>query len=461
MPENFSSILTALSDEARERAHTLPAAVVGELGRAGQRRRRWRTAAFSTAAVLAVAIGGAVALAPARGDRSVAPAISTGPLTSDHPTPGHPTPGHPTPPAVDAKPFMLGTDLPNPGTFQWKRDGVFDGAGGALGFGSCGRFGPGDTLNAKSATAAQYKSFVSNENAFETIYQYDSAAAAVQDYNGLIPTTCGTQSGHITDGFAWHGTGGAADHVMVVRAGSSIALFHYIGSGPAVYDPSDDQLALQRMADRLNGRTPVPAKNTAPPPGMIPDSAWLDPAQIPFATADKSVNGWVAMSPIPQQTDDPAPDDLCSAGGLVGGGATVEGRMYHGSPTTVPADSRNILYSSAGEQIETFSGPSAAQAAQAAQAAEAAFERAKPVMTLHGCSFKDASGDQVKRTITAGAVTATGFSIVEDDTPTWHTHVYVVVKGDHVATLTVSFEKAGGATADDASVLNAIAARLP
>jgi hypothetical protein len=67
----------------------------------------------------------------------------------------------------------------------------------------------------------------------------------------------------------------------------------------------------------------------------------------------------------------------------------------------------------------------------------------------------------VKRTITAGAVTATGFSIVEDDTPTWHTHVYVVVKGDHVATLTVSFEKAGGATADDASVLNAIAARLP
>jgi len=160
----------------------------------------------------------------------------------------------------------------------------------------------------------------------------------------------------------------------------------------------------------------------------------------------------------PTPGSDPA-TDLCASVemgmGIVNGkDATVASHMFHGTPTNTPVDPRtNYLYSGADQHIITF--PSADRA-------KAAFDYAKQVTAQHGCTFKDTSGVRTTRTITVGAVTASGFSILIDDKPgPSYEHAYFVLKGTHVTTLIIGFEHGDSTTAGDAAVLSAMTARLP
>lgn len=467
MPENFASILESLAAEGRELARPMTSSSVAALGRSRRRRRGVVTVTSAVAAVAVVA--GIVAGAGAHG-RSMPPVVLPVAPSSTASSP-----------AVDPSVFLAADDLPNPGTFQWKSDGVFHETVGpampGVDFGLCGSQSPvrPPTLHAESGDLTQYLSVAAGAGAVETIFHYSSAAAARSDYAALVPdpakctggTWKGRRTGTVPDGFAWVQSQGtvdapstSAEHAMVVLSGTSIAYWRFgeYSGGPA-FDDADDQAALQRMADRLHGRTPVPATNTAAPPGLIPDSAWLDPAQIPFATADDSAQGWVPMAKSGLQQGAAPATDLCAdeTGSIVDGvGSTNMDSMFHGSPKNTPENPKtNYLYSSADEDIHTF---------QDAAAAATAFAHAKGITALHGCTFMDPNNDgkAAHRTIKVGTVTATGFSVEELDSPTpSHIHLYVVIKGTNVAMLTVYFQKGDDTLTGDAAVLTAMAAHLP
>jgi hypothetical protein len=463
VPENFSSLLEVLAAEGRGLARPAAAGVIETYGRARRRRRRQLAAATSGLAVCAVATVVAVGFG---GTRSTKPApVVPGPVPTSQPS---------TISKInqDTTRFLLGSEAPDPGAYQWRLGAVrsdhatdtlypicLSGAGGQA----------PQATHSQSEDLAEYSSDKSSSKAYESIFHYGSAAAARQDYNllkpdptkssGLEKCTYGDTTGSVTDGFAWAqgSSSQTSEHFLVVLSGNDIAFWRYQSQGGGItYDTSDDQAALQRMADRLNGRVPVAEPSTPPLSTALPDSAWLSPTQIPFGTADKS-HGWFQMpNQQPTHGDDPE-KDLCASvyGGIVNSKeATVAVRAYHGTPTDVPVYAgSNYLYSGANQDIATF---------PTADKAKTAFEYAKQVTKQVSCQFKDGSGEQTARTLKVGAVTDSGFSVLADDNSgSSYMHVYFVLKGTHVATLEVDFEKGDTSTSGDAAVLAAMAARLP
>lgn len=463
MPEDFSSLLEALAAEGRSLARPVPASVIENGGRARRRRRRQFTAVTSGLAACAVAAGVAVGFGPSGGGSA-----PVGPGTSST------SPQSPNSPDTDQ--FLQNDEAPNPGAFRWRKSEVAffnSGQGMGLEFGLCGSQSSGilPKLHATGANVAQFTAPAGSGSAFESIFYYASDEAAAADYAMLKPdpSKCsGGETGHVTgtvpNGFAWvqqrSGGGQAAEHALVVRSGDRIAYWRYqeLKANSIAYDTDDDQLALQRMADRLGGRTPVPARNTDPPSTLVPDEAWLDPAQIPFAAADES-RGWYQMGIQPPVRGGELPADLCTSADhdlASVDTALVANHMLHGTPNRTPLDSKSgYLYSSAFQDIATF--PSAQHAATA-------FTYAKGLMSQHGCTFTDSGSHKVTRTIKVGAVSpsGSGFSIQIDDTPgPSHEHVYYVVKGNRVSMLFVGFKQGDNTTAGDAAVLAAMEARLP
>ncbi|NUR27235.1 MAG: hypothetical protein HOV83_15540 [Catenulispora sp.] len=460
MPEDFSSLLEALAAEGRGLARPVPVSVIETGGRARRRRRRQFTAVTSGLAACAVAAGVAVGFGSSGGG-----AVPVGPA---------PTSSSQQPPtSTDTSHFLRSDEAPNPGAFQWKSGVAFYSSGPGMGlqFGLCGsQFSlVSPKLHSTGASMAQFTTPNGSGNAYESIFYYASAEAASADYAMLKPdpSRCsGDETGHMTgtvpNGFAWvqqRSAGGqAADHALVVRSGDRIAYWAYqeYGASSVGYDTGDDQLALQRMADRLDGRTPVPARNTTPPANAVLDAAWLDPAQIPFATADKS-HGWYQMALQPPEPGSAtSPTDLCGAAGHDVAStkeAMVAVHSFHGTPSEIPVNPvTNYLYSGASQEIVTF--PSAESAA-------AGFARARGVMAQHSCTFSVGSHKET-RAVTVGVVSASGFSIQIDDTPgPSHQHVYYVLKGTRVSELFVYFEQGDNTTAGDAAVLAAMEARLP
>ncbi|GAA1988821.1 hypothetical protein [Catenulispora subtropica] len=469
MPEDFSSLLDALAAEGRGVARPLPAGAIEASGRVRRRRRRNLTAV--TSALAACAVAGGVTWGFGGSHGGSAPIVPGGVTASPIPPPGQSPNSQVT---IDTSRFLQNDEAPNPGAFQWKIDVAMTTGLMGVEFGLCGNgptLGP-PHLRAKTEDVAQYRSPYAAANSFESIFHYPSAEAAQQDFAMLTPDPAkcsGTLTGHVTgtvpDGFAWvqswpasNGGRPAAEHALVVHSGDTIAYWRYQDEGQGTpYDTADDQKALQRMADRLDGRTPVPATNTAPPPDAIPDSAWLDALQIPFATADKS-HGWYQMGTTPPQPGDDQPSDLCSSAGLdivTGKDATIAEHMFHGTPDTTPAyPGSNYLYSGANQSIATF---------PTAERARAAFTTAKQLTSQHGCTYTDTtSHHKITRAVKVGTVSPSGFSLQVDDTPgSSHIHLYVVAKGTHVSTLFVSFEQGDNTTAGDAAVLAAMTARLP
>lgn len=472
MPEDFSSLLEALAAEGRGLARPVPLGVIEAGGRVRRRRRRQVTATTSGLAACAVAAGVAVGFGSSGGGSGpVRPGTSsTSPSAPAAPASSASRPPSQSQIAIDTSHFLQNDEAPNPGAFQWKIDVAFTSAGMGVEFGLCGSQVPDapPKLHAMSEDLVQFRTPNGSENAFESIFHYASGETALADYVMIKPdpSKCsggvtGRVTGTVPNGYAWvQWRGPSADHVLIVRSGDKLAYWRYREDGVSgtAYDTADDQLALQRMADRLDGRIPVPAKNTAPPPNAIPDAAWLDPAQIPFGTADQS-HGWYQMGKEPPTLGQDVPGDLCPVADqdiASTADSMIASHMFHGTPTETPLDPKSgYLYSGASQDIATF--PSAESAATA-------FARAKGLMSLHGCTFRDSSGHSVTRTIKVGAVTpsGSGFSIQVDDTlgPS-HSHVYYVVKGDRVSCLVVYFRQGDNTTAGDAAVLAAMGARLP
>lgn len=457
MPENFASILEALAAEGRAAARPKAAASIAALGRS-RRRRRSLTMAFSAAAVCAVAVG---VVLGGSGTKPVAlPAVRQ----------TMPIPAPPSAPSLDdTHRFLKPDEVSNPGAFQWQIHGPFSVPVRPIKTVSfCGKDGTvgAPVLHASTEAVAEYDSSTSGLNSIEYVFSYASESAAAQDFSQFVPdwSACAatSRSGHLTagvpGGIAWVESRYVSLHFMAVQVGNRLAFWSYTdGQGPA-YDQAGDQAALQRMADRLAGRTPVPATDTSAPPGTVPASVALDASQIPFKTADQSADGWVPMSPLPPSQGTAPPTDLCSGGpgGLVDGvGSMANQFMWHGSPKNTPVyQGSTYLYSSAQETVHTF---------PTASAALSAFTYAKGVQALNGCTFKDANngGQLVSRTLRAGTATASAFSEQVDDKPSSHAHLYVVVKGTRVAELVVMFLQGDNTTAGDAAVLEAMAARLP
>lgn len=476
MPENFASLLEALNSEGRELARPVPAGAIEALGR-GRRRRRVFSAAGSAILVCAVAAGVALGTGgakdspmptrpvPTRPVPSVPSAASSAASASSASSASTPHPALPSKNRAGTSALLLASEAPQPALFQWKitrtapaltadfTDPICD-------FVTSNSQEP--KTHAQTAVEANYTSAYDSTTGSESVYHYSSAAAAEQDYDMLKPTTANCKRsivvGTIADGFAWHDSAGGADlHRMIVLSGSDIAYWFYQSARSTTYDTSDDQAALQRMADRLDGGTPAPDPVTAPPPNTLPGSAWLDLSEIPFGTADLS-HGWVQMGS--QETGPGAAPStrLCQDADyaiLNGPDATIASRPYHGTPMSGPPlyPGSNYLYSSATQNIATF--PSADRAA-------AAFQYARQATGQHGCTFENGAGQKDVRTIRVGTATADGFSLLITDTPgPSYAHVYYVVKGTHVTQLTVNFEKGDSATGGDAAVLAALAGHLP
>ncbi|MEY9931043.1 hypothetical protein ABH926_005690 [Catenulispora sp. GP43] len=474
MPENFASLLEALDAEGRGLARPAPATVIETLGRARRRRHRF-TAATSAVAVCALAAGVALGVGGGAAGRPAPtmPVPSPPSATASASASGSASGPHQA--VVSANrtglsALMQPSELPQPALFQWSSVGTHLGsrAGGTVPS-VCG-FDPTlknfQQVHSQSEDSADYSAAADESDASESIYHYASAAAARADYDILKPDLATCSSAHVTatvtDGAAWQdaSSGTASLHRMIVLSGSDIAYWFYAfqGSGKP-YDSSDDQAALQRMADRLEGRTPVPDPVTAPPANTLPASAWLDPSQIPFATADRS-HGWVPFGGQQEAPSGKKPANLCAAiddgEDLVAqDGADVLTRSYHGTPSTTPVyPGSNYLYSSADEHIVSFPG--------GAEQAQAAFTSARVVIGLHGCQFADGSGGQTRRKLTVGATTDTGFSLLATDTPgPSYEHLYCVIKGSHVAWMMINFEQGDTATGGDAAILASMAARLP
>jgi hypothetical protein len=375
---------------------------------------------------------------------------------------------------VGADALMQPSELPQPGLFQWKLASSRGNQAGGFHFLSCS-FDPNHPvpdIRAQTQEFGQYVSAADQSIAEEVVYHYSSAAAARQDYDRFKPGPAGCRDAHevgtVPNGYAWESAvkGTSSEHRMIVLSGTDVAFWFYqYGGQNGAYDTSDDQAALQRMADRLDGGTPTPDPHTAPPPTALPGSAWLSVTEIPFGTADLS-HGWYLMNGQTGRPGAAPATDLCASatGGFVNGkdaGSIVNGtdatdltRAYHGTPSTTPVyPGSNYLYSSADQDIFTF--PSA-------ERAQAAFAYAKQVTGQHSCRFKDGSGEQTSRTVQVGTVTGSGFSLLLKDEPgPSYEHVYFVVKGTHVSTLMVGFEQGDTSTGGDAAVLAAMAEHLP
>ncbi|MEY9860154.1 hypothetical protein ABH935_005790 [Catenulispora sp. GAS73] len=468
MPENFSSLLEALNNEGRELARPVPAGVIEGLGR-GRRRRNRFTAAGSALAVCALAAG--VALSTGGAKHAPAPTrpnpTPTAPSATASASASHEAGGKKNRTGTSA--LMLASEPPQPNLYQWQVTDTRDRPISFIEFPLCdfdmtGPNGapqqPPKTLST-SQSLADYKSTTDASTGTEVVYHFPSAAAAQHDYDLLKPNPATCKDAHVVatqpNGFAWGDGGDQGNlHRMIVLSGTDIAYWFYQGGGSTTpYDTSDDKAALQRMADRLDGGTPVPDTNPMPA-GVLPGSAWLDAKQIPFGTADKS-HGWFQMNGQQSSPGAAPATDLCASAdrGLVNGtDATDASRTYHGTPPTTPVyPGSNYLYSGATQDIFTF--PSAARA-------QSAFDHAHQVTGKTGCQFKDYSGSDTTRTITVGATTASGFSLLLTDKPgPSYEHVYIVVKGVHVSTLMVDFEQGDTSTGGDAAILAALAAHLP
>lgn len=470
MPENFASLLEALNTEGRELARPVPAGVIETIAR-GRRRRHRLTAATSALAVVAVAAG--VALGAGGAKHAPAP-TRPNPTAPTAPTATSSTSAHPASPVKNRtgkSALMQASEAPQPNLNQWQVGTAQERPIALFEFPVCD-FGfdetkgtssmpkdPPKTLST-SQVIADFKSSYDASSGTEVVYHFATAEAAQHDY-GLIkpdPATCQDAQvvAAIPNGYAWQ-DGGKEGHLhrMIVLSGTDIAYWFYQANSDTPYDTSDDKAALQRMADRLDGGTPVPDTNPLPP-GVIPGSAWLDATQIPFGTADKS-HGWFQM-PGQQSGPGAAPAaDLCAeagAGIVNGTDATSASRSYHGTPSSVPVyPGSTYLYSGADQDIVTF--PSADRA-------KAAFDYAHQVTGKTSCRFKDPSGVQTSRTVKVGTDTATGFSLLLTDEPgPSYEHVYIVLKGTHVSTLMVNFEQGDTSTGGDAAILAAMAGRLP
>ena len=473
MPENFASLLEALNDQGRALAKPAPAAAIETRGRSRRRKHRF-TAAGSAVAVCALAAG--VALSAGGAARHPAPTMPV-PTPPSAPTSASASASAPashtattTANRTGVAAFLQSSELPQPALFQWNAGEAHlgTGAGGTLPA-TCG-FDPTlknmQKVHSQQQDERDYTSVADESSSTETIYHYGSAAAARADYDLLKPNPATCSSAHvtatITDGAAWQdaASGTTSLHKMIVLSGSDIAYWFYDYENSAKpYDTSDDQAALQRMADRLGGRAVVPDPVAAPPAGTLPASAWLDPSQIPFSTADRS-HGWVPFGGQQEAPSGQKPANLCAAiqdgeDLVTQDGADVLTRSYHGSPSTTPVyPGSNYLYSGADEHIVSFPG--------GAGQAQAAFASARVVTMLHGCQFKDGSGEQTRRTITVGAETDTGFSLLATDTPgPSYEHLYCVIKGSHVAWMMIGFEQGDTSMGGDAAILATMAARLP
>jgi hypothetical protein len=475
VPENFSSILESLAAEGREKARPKLSTEVAALGRARQRRRRGLTVAVSTLAACAVAVGVTVGVGGSKGSTPVTPGTSATSAREVDPPLWYPT---------TSNRLLKADELPNPGAFQWSSDGVTH-EPYAMKQGDMRMCIWGDKelsgsppLSYRSRDYAIYDSGTAGIQAFGAVMDYSSKAAAEHDYALLAPdlSLCnpdetGRKTATIKNGYAWvqnskevgiDAPSNTAGHAMVYLSGKSIAVWYIqeSGTGPG-YDTSDDQLALQRMADRLDGKTPVPPTNTALPPDTIVDSNFIATAQIPFKTADKSLEGWVTMGRDPATgLHNIPPSDLCAFGAQdivsEAGAVGSAGQQYHGTPQNTPDyPGTTYLYSGADETIRTY---------QDAPTAQGVFTAARHVTNLIGCTFKDEihGGNLVTRAIKVGTVTATGFSLQVTDKPgPSYEHVYVVVKGKNVAELIIDFLQGDNSMAGDAAVLDALAARLP
>jgi hypothetical protein len=474
VPENFASLLQALNDEGRTLSRPAPAGVIESLGKARRRRHRF-TAATSAVAVCALAAG---------------VALSAGGGTAGHQTPI--TPATVTPSAspsthkavttanrtgLDA--LMQPSELPQPALFVWSQGRTRNDPtpNGASIFPPCG-LNPADLKNmmkvhSQGETSSDYTAGSDESTADEEIFHYGSPVAARADYDRIKPdmTTCPSVEvvGAITDGAAWQDTASATTsvHKMVVLSGSDIAYFSYIYQGRSTpYDTSDDKAALQRMADRLDGGQPVPDPVVAPPANAIAASAWLDPSQIPFATADQS-HGWVPFGGQQETTSSHPSGNQCEsvtegADFVARQNAVITTRSYHGSPSTTPVyPGSNYLYSSADEHIISFDGPPS----DAPAVARTSFGWSKQILMSHGCQFTDGSGARVTRKIkiTTPDVT-TSLALLATDTTasgTSYEHLYCVVKGSHVAWMVIGFEHGDTSTDGDSAILASMAARLP
>ncbi|MEZ0113507.1 hypothetical protein ABH920_007540 [Catenulispora sp. EB89] len=469
MPENFSSLLEALNDEGRELARPVPAGVIENLGR-GRRRRHRFTAAGSALAVCALAAG--VALGTGGAKHAPAPTrpnpTPTAPSATASASASHEAGGKKNRTGTSA--LMLASEPPQPNLYQWQVTDSQDRPVSFIEFPLCdfdmtGPNGapqqPPKTLST-TQSLADYKSTTDASTGSEVVYHFPSAAAAQHDYDMLKPNPATCKDAHVVatqpNGFAWGDGGDQGNlHRMIVLSGTDIAYWFYQGGGSTTpYDASDDKAALQRMADRLDGGTPVPDTNPMPA-GVLPGSAWLDAKQIPFSTADKSQGGWFQMNGQQSGPGAAPATDLCASAmnGIVNGkDATDASRYYHGTPLNTPVYAgSNYLYSSAEQDIFTF--PSADRS-------KAAFAYAQQVTGKHSCEFKDGSGTQTSRTITVGTTTGSGFSLLLTDKPgPSYEHVYVVVKGAHVSTLWINFEQGDTSTGGDAAILATMAAKLP
>lgn len=475
MPENFGSILESLAAEGREKARPKPPAEVAALGRARQRRRRGLTAAVSTLAVGAVAVVVTVGVGGSGGRAPVTPGSSATSGPEVEPPQWYPT---------TSNRLLKADELPDPGAFQWRSDPVIhepyamkQGDMDMCIWGGTGLSGS-PPLSYRSRDYTTYESGTAGSQAFGAVMDYASAAAAEHDYARLAPDlsrcnpdTTGRKTATIKNGYAWvqnakevgvDASSNSAGHAMVYLSGKSIAVWYVqeSGNGPG-YDTSDDQPALQRMADRLDGKTPVPPTNTALPPDTMVDANFIATVQIPFKTADRSLAGWVILGRNPSTgLHNVPPSDLCAFGAKdivsEAGAVASAGQDYHGTPQNTPDyPGTDYLYSSAEETIRTYKDASTAQGV---------FTAARHVTDLIGCTFKDElqGGKLVSRAIGVGTVTATGFSFQATDNPgPSYEHVYVVVKGKNVAELSIDFLQGDNSMAGDAAVLDALAARLP
>ena len=471
MPENFASLLEALHNEGRDRARPAPAGVIETLGRARRRRHRF-TAAGSALAVCALAAGVALGVGGAKHTPTPAGPNPTAPTAAPTATSASTSP---QPAALKNRTgtsaLMHASEPPQPNLFQWQVTDTHSGTISMFDFPVCdfdfvATSGfpqkPPKSLST-SQVSADFKSTYDASTGTEAIYHYSSTAAAQHDYDLIKPNPATCKDAHIVatvpNGFAWEDGGGSGKlHRMIVLSGTDIAywFYQYGDSSGAPYDTSDDKAALQRMADRLDGGTPIPNQNPAPK-NALPGSAWLDASQIPFATADESHGGWFLMADQQSSPGAAPATDLCASatGGIVNGtDAITASRDYHGTPLNTPVyPGSNYLYSGAIQDIVTF--PSADQAT-------AAFDYAQKVTATHSCQFKDYSGTQTSRTITVGTTTASGFSLLVTDKPgPSYDHVYFVVKGTHVSTLMIDFEHGDTSTGGDAAVLASMAAKLP
>lgn len=469
MPENFTSLLEALDADGRTLARLVPVAEIETRAR-GRRRKRRFTAATSVLAVCAIAAGAALSFGGSKVEPAPIKPMSTQTSSMSPPSPTQSS-AHQVPAAANHSEDALlqPSEAPQPALFQWKRT-VFKPAGSPVYYTTpiCALdpSGPQKKSRAQSSLTASYTSAYDTSSAEETIYHYSSKAAAQADYDLLKPDShlCPTAqvTATIADGYAWQDLVQGTESLqrMIVLSGTDIAYWFYgYPGGATVYNSSADQVPLQRMADRLEGRTPAPDPVTTAPPGTLPGTAWLDAAQIPFGTADQS-HGWVPLGSQQESLSGGPERDLCSVlqedGHFVGQfGATIMTRSYHGSPSNTPVyPGSNYLYSSADENILTF--PDGAGQAQMA------FMWAKQATLAHGCQFKDGSGAQVTRKIKVGTVTDSGFSILATDTPgPSYVHLYCVVKGAHVAWMWIGFEQGDTSTEDDAAILTTLANSLP